>query len=740
MSRRLLSLIFYVNLAVVIAILGYRTYIVLTFPDAGALLVRQIERIEAATQSEDSISFAVVGEANNSINVFERQIVPRVNASEADFLVSAGNIVSGGGEDKYRAILGALSHLDKPYLLTFGQNEYEEFGSGRFYQRFGPHFYTVSLGDLRLIFLDSTGRTPIDWQERWLRDVLEGDRPRRIIVFAGHPLVELEQDPLFEPDQGAWSAPEDRGRLLSLLGELGVEMVVSAGAATFSDREVEGIRHVVTGGAGGFVINDDTSFYHYLQLTAGPEGIALDMRRVDTAPTPTARRIEGLWFFIYSLFYVGIWNFLLIFSAFVAVGVYLFNRLFRERQYYPSYDLEPPVDLGRPMRVVMFTNTYLPFIGGVPVSVARLKTGLERQGHEVLVVCPSYGDEAPDPTICRVPALFRSGRMVRLANPLHLATWRRVRDFRPDVAHLHHPFWLGTLGLRMARHFGVPAVFTYHTRLEEYAHVIPLPGRLFRNVIAHWVVRRFANRCDEVIVPTPVTRDYVRLIGVDRPVHVHPTGIEVETYRTPDRAHLSDLAAKWNPEGRRLLVTVARLSQEKNLDFLVAAMAELKRRSAPSFRLLIIGEGEERPHLEALIRETGLEAEVKLVGSVPATEVPAFLNLADVFVFASVSETQGMVVLEAMAAGLPVVAVNSSGIDAFVENGRTGIVTAENVEVWTDALHALLVNRSQRDSMARAGEEAAQRHSVERFSEDIVALYRAALGKCRQVKDRAGRG
>jgi hypothetical protein len=138
MRRGLVSVFFYINLAIVAAILSYKIYLYAAAPDASALLLEQIERIEARSGTAAEVSFTVIGEANNSIGLFEREIIPRVNSSDADVLISTGNIVSGGGEDKYRALLGTLSHLEKPYLLTFGENEYAEFGSGRFYQRFGP--------------------------------------------------------------------------------------------------------------------------------------------------------------------------------------------------------------------------------------------------------------------------------------------------------------------------------------------------------------------------------------------------------------------------------------------------------------------------------------------------------------------------------------------------------------------------------------------------------------------------
>lgn len=728
MNRALLSLFFYANLAIVLMIAVYRVYLYAAAPDASALLVRQIDRIEAVAATGGPLRFAVVGEGNNSIGMLEREVIPRINSSDVDFVVSAGNIVSGGGEDKYRSILQILSHLDIPYLLTFGENEFEEFGSTRFYQRFGPHFYSVALPQARLVFLDATGRTPTDWQERWLRDILQSGEDRPVIVFVGHPLVAPEHDTLFEPDRGAWSEPDDRDRLLGLLRRLGVDMVISAGAATYSDQIVDEIRHIVTGGAGGFVVNDETSFYHYLDLSADRDGIQTDLVRIDTAPTPLAQQVEGLWFFVYSLFYVGWLNFLAIFSVFVLTAMYLYNRLFRERRYYPDYDLRVPVDPGRPLRIVMFSNTYLPSINGVAISVNRLKAGLERQGHQVLLCVPSYDDQPPEADVFRIPILINLGVAFRLANPFHRQTWRAVREFQPDVIHLHHPYWLGSFGLRMSRKLKVPAVFTYHTRLEQFAHAIPLPGALFRNVIAHWLVRRFANQCDEIIVPTPITRDYIHLIGVDRPVHVHPTGIEVERFRQSDPAQLAELAERYNPDGRKILVTIARLSKEKNLDFLIAAMKELKARHAPPFRLLIIGDGDERARLTGTIRDAGLTSEVRLVGSVPMQDIPAYLALAQLFVFTSVSETQGMVILEAMAAGLPIVAVNATGVDAFVQNRRTGLLTEEDLDAWTDAVHALLVNRSERQTMARAAFEEAQTHSIERFAADIVRVYFIAIG------------
>ena len=158
--RHPLKVLFYISLTIVVLLIGYKAYLNLFEPDFEALHTEQVARIHDMLSDDGGFSFAVVGNINNSVGVFEERMIPALNQSGVDFMVSAGNAVSGGGEDKYRAIQGSLTHLDIPYLLTFGENEYENFGSYRFYDHFGPHFFSIKAGGARLIFLDSTGKTP----------------------------------------------------------------------------------------------------------------------------------------------------------------------------------------------------------------------------------------------------------------------------------------------------------------------------------------------------------------------------------------------------------------------------------------------------------------------------------------------------------------------------------------------------------------------------------------------------
>ncbi|WP_226562319.1 metallophosphoesterase family protein [Salipiger thiooxidans] len=150
-QKALLSLAFYLNVFILFSLSGYKIYLALSAPDLTARHTWQIEQIETTTRDREMVRIAVIGEANNSIGVFERQIVEMLNSSNIDFVVSAGNAVSNGGEASYRSLLGSLSRLEKPFLLTPGNHEVSDFGSNRFYQRFGPYFYSLSVGKTALL-------------------------------------------------------------------------------------------------------------------------------------------------------------------------------------------------------------------------------------------------------------------------------------------------------------------------------------------------------------------------------------------------------------------------------------------------------------------------------------------------------------------------------------------------------------------------------------------------------------
>ena len=731
--RNFLKLLFYANLCIVALLIGYKIYLNLFAPEIEALHDEQVSRISKKLADKESYSFAVVGNISNSVSMFEQRIIPVLNEADLDFVVSAGNAVSGGGEDKYRALQGTLNHLGIPYLLTFGENENEGFGSLRFYDYFGPHFFSIRAGSTRLIFLDSTGKTSWQWQIRWLNNLLNQDNSTHRFLFIGQSPLRPDQEIPFDDPKEHLYPLEFRDALLAAVEKYGIDMVFSNNLPLYSTQMRKGTRFIITGGAGGLVLNNETRFYHFVRVDVSANGeVSQSLHRLELGRHPVLKQLESLWFFIYSLFYVSYINFILIVSALLLAAIKLYNAVFVGRDYFPDYDLDPSPWLDKPLRVAMFTNNYLPFIGGVPISIERLRNGLCNIGNEVLIVAPNYSDTVEkEENVLRVPSLLSMGkkREFRITNIFLPRILKSVKAFEPDIIHLHHPFWLGSLGLFIARRLKTPAVYTYHTRLEEYAHFVPLPGMLFRNLISHALVKRFANKCDSIIVPTHSTEDYLRMIGVNKPIFVQPTGIEYQRIQRVGEQEVEKLRKSLGIGDEQIFISVSRLSNEKNIDFMIDAIHRLSKRTELKFRLLLIGEGHQRERLQQRIESLGLKDTFILVGAVPPEGMATWFCLGDAFLFTSKSETQGMVILEAMAAGLPVVAVRSSGIDDVVREGFNGFKTPEKQEQWCNRVQQLLEDEGLRKKMAGHARQFARDYSVEHFAKNIQEIYATTLAR-----------
>jgi len=545
------------------------------------------------------------------------------------------------------------------------------------------------------------------------------------------PPLKPTEDALFDQPEDYLAPPEFRNALLKAVKKHNIDLVFSANLSLYSETQLGDTSFITTGGAGGLVMNDETSFYHYVQVNVSPEGeISHTLQRLEVGQHPILKRLESLWFFIYSLFYAGYLNFLIIVAIFAAIAIKLYAIIFVGKDYYPDYNLDPTPWLEKPIRVAMFTNNYLPFIGGVPISIARLRRGLEDLGDKLLVVAPRYMDQPEaEEHVLRIPSLLAMGekREFRLANIFLGRIRKRVRAFHPDIIHLHHPFWLGSLGLFIARRLNVPAIYTYHTRLEHYAHFVPLPGLIFRNLISHTLIKRFANKCDGVIVPTYSTEEYLRMIGVKTPTFVQPTGIEYKRFQAVSDADIAALRTTLNLKDEIVFISVSRLSNEKNIDFMIDAINTLRQETSKPFHFLMIGEGHQKDRLQNKIHELGLDTLVTLVGAVPPEDIAVWYRLGDAFVFASKSETQGMVILEAMAAGLPVVAVRSSGIDDVVRHGVNGFKTPERQDQWCTQVKRLLEDDELRGKLSRQALAFAKDFSVEQFATDVREIYATAL-------------
>ncbi|SDT87537.1 glycosyltransferase [Halopseudomonas salegens] len=726
-----LQLAYYLVVLLVLVLITYQLYLFFSESRYASMHVAQLEEIHASVGNEQVFSFAVIGNINNSSNIFQKQMIPVLNQSEHRFLISAGNAVSSGAEENYRSLLNMLAELEMPWLLTYGENENSDFGDFRYYQYLGPYFFSFTVGNNHFIFLDGTGNSPYRWQLDWLSRELDNSEADNRFLFVGLPLhPPLEETPIFEEDN-YFSDPEIARQLLEIIEQGEVDMVFSTNLSLLHETNINGVQHITTGGGGGIIVDGENSFHHYLAVSVNGDQIAINPITPDIGKSSLLRTLDSIWSAIYTFFYVSLARLLIIVSVLVLVGLKLREIIYQDRDFYTHFSIDDSQYRQRKKRIVFFTNNFFPFISGVTLSIQRLSEGLKQLGHHVHIVAPDYGKSTPPmPDITRVRTLlsFGQSREFRLTNPLQAGLKKQMNQLRPDLVHVHHPFWLGSLGMWRAKRAGVPVIYTYHTRLEMYAHYVPLPGALFRNVISHLIIRRFCNKCNGIVVPTYSTAEYLRLIGVDRQLFVQPTGVEFAHFNQPHRLtreHLRQQLGLGITE--KVLISVSRLGKEKNIKFLLDALAELQKNPEQPVRLVLVGQGDDKAFLQKHAQSLGVADRVVFAGPVKPEDMPAYYQMADLFVFASKSETQGMVILEAMSAGLPVVAIRSSGIDDVIDDGHTGYKTLDDIGIWSSKVSELLGNEEKRLQFSHAAVAVAEQHDVSVFANNIDGFYSEVL-------------
>jgi glycosyltransferase involved in cell wall biosynthesis len=363
-------------------------------------------------------------------------------------------------------------------------------------------------------------------------------------------------------------------------------------------------------------------------------------------------------------------------------------------------------------------------LGGVATAVETLRRTLRALGHQPVVVAPGRDRDGAGGDVIRVPAVpAPTYPDFLLPLPLGPRDRQRLAALRLDVVHAHHPFLLGGAARRLARGQGLPLLFTYHTRYDKYAHYVPLPPRVVGPVALAWG-RRFAGSADHVIAPSEAVAGRLRDQGLRTPVTVLPTGIDVGHHRPGDRAgarrHLG------LPAGVPLVLYVGRLDREKNLDLLLDAFDLLAARE-PRARLLLVGRGTREPALRA--RAGAGAARVVFAGGVPPDQVVRYYQAADLFAFASTTETQGLAVLEAMAAGLPVVAVRATGVEEAIHDGVSGLLVPEHPAAFAAAVGQALADPGLAAKLGAGARERAAAFGTDVLGPRLVALYRAVAGR-----------
>jgi glycosyltransferase involved in cell wall biosynthesis len=377
------------------------------------------------------------------------------------------------------------------------------------------------------------------------------------------------------------------------------------------------------------------------------------------------------------------------------------------------------------VRILLVSDVYFPRVNGVSTSIQTFAHQFLALGHDVRLIAPSYATEAEERfPIQRIPA-----RPVPFDPEDHLmqrAHMRRVYPeiarLKPDLVHVQTPFAAHYEGVRLARRLRVPLIETYHTYFEEYLeNYLPwVPRKLLRLAARRFTVSQ-CHSVDAVVVPSTPMLNVLRRYGVSADCHVIPTGIPSVSFASGDGAAFR--ARHAIPPDRPLMLYVGRVAYEKNVQFLIDVV-DATRRSLPNILLVIAGEGPARGALERDVSRRGLLQHVLFSGYLGRDrELPDCYAAADVFVFASRTETQGLVLLEAMAAGTPVVTTAVMGTEAVMADGAGGLVVAEDAPRFADALSRLLGDSELSSRLSREARRKAAEWSDRALAEKMLGLY-----------------
>jgi glycosyltransferase involved in cell wall biosynthesis len=380
---------------------------------------------------------------------------------------------------------------------------------------------------------------------------------------------------------------------------------------------------------------------------------------------------------------------------------------------------------GAAMNILMLSDVYHPRVNGVSTSIATFRRYLEGAGHRVTLVAPQYtGDTRQERRVLRVPGHYLpcdpEDRLLLPGGILRLKPQLARGNF--DIVHIHTPFAAHRAGLRLARAWGIPVVETYHTYFEAYLqHYLPFLPRVLLRSYARRLTRWQADAVDRLIVPSTALHAVMRDYGVGTDIEVLPTGLDLQEFSTGDRARFC--ARQGLDPRRRTLVYVGRVAFEKNIELLLRVVARLRARF-PDILLIVAGEGPALPQLKRSCRELGLTGHVHFVGYLDrGQDLWDCYAAGDAFVFASLTETQGLVLLEAMALGVPVVAVPALGTRDVLVEGEGALTAPAEAGPFAAAVGRLLEDAALREEIGRRGREYARRWSNTAICARLVGIY-----------------
>jgi glycosyltransferase involved in cell wall biosynthesis len=386
------------------------------------------------------------------------------------------------------------------------------------------------------------------------------------------------------------------------------------------------------------------------------------------------------------------------------------------------------------LNILMFTNSYIPHVGGVARSVESFAQQHRAFNHRVLIVAPEFlGMPESEINVFRVPALQKfNGSDFSVVLPVPSLLKDRIEQFKPHVVHAHQPFLLGITALQIARTRNLPLVYTHHRLYETHTHYVPGDSPTMQQ-FAVALATQYSNLADLVFAPSESTARLLQQRGVETPINIVPTGLQLDYFANANGYHFRKTQ---NIPGKAFVVGhLGRLAEEKNLSFLANSVAEFiarrqtqhqqRKKNTPKTYFLLIGTGPAEDLVATIFQHAGLSKQLFRAGDLTAGQLANAYDAMDVFAFASKSETQGLVISEAMACGIPVVALDAAGTRELVADKHNGrLLQTESYADFAEALQWIADQPAlNRLALSHAARKTALRLSIEQTADQALKYY-----------------
>ena len=389
------------------------------------------------------------------------------------------------------------------------------------------------------------------------------------------------------------------------------------------------------------------------------------------------------------------------------------------------------------MRIAIFTDTYPPYVNGVSTSCFNLAKVLKAHGHDVLVVAPrpTKGKlELKDGVLYIPGAYLKRYYGFRMTNIFASKPVKIIKKFKPDVIHNQTDWTIAVLARRIAKKFHLPIVYTYHTNYEDYTYYVV--GNALDSIAKKLVrsySRAIANRMTEFITPSDKTKDYIRQAGSDVYINVVPSGIDFSIFKdnSIDQDKLDAFRKEHNiTNNTKVFLILGRLAKEKSMDVSIKGINTYhKKHPKEDIKVLIVGDGPAKEELMLLVDELKMNKFVIFVGEVSSLEVPFYYHLANIYTSASITETQGLTFMEAMAAGNIVLARFDHNLTGTIINGQTGFFFADDESFVNQVEHIFSMSEEEKNNILNNAYQIVDRYSIDNFYTNIMRVYNRAIRK-----------